>query len=91
MEFSRNQWLSAPRGATFTITNWSNMREGSFVVISACESAGGTASIPNKFRGDAFPIVAGCINPQDGSVQFTLWWFGNFPTLNIWTDTILLR
>jgi hypothetical protein len=55
------------------------------VLITAAE-ARTSAVIPDRFIGAAKPIVVGNIAPFDGGVKFTLWWNGDFPYLNIWTD-----
>ncbi|GII82870.1 hypothetical protein Ssi03_08600 [Sphaerisporangium siamense] len=89
MELSRNFWLNAPRGGIFTINNWGNMHRRSFVVVVACEARNGDTGNPDRFQGDAWPVVVGCIAPNEGFLQFTLWWYGNFPRLNIFTDAFL--
>jgi len=45
-----------------------------------------SATVPDRFIGDAKPIVVGNIAAHYGFVEFTLWWYGDFPFLNIWTD-----
>src|SRR5262245_9006715 len=80
----RHLWLNAPGLADYTFW-WPAITHESYVVITAAE-ANRTASVPGRFIGAARPIIAGSIAPQDGYVWFTLWWYGNFPYLNIWTD-----
>jgi hypothetical protein len=80
----RHLWRSAPRLSVYTF-GWDIIQHGSYVLITAAE-ADLTAQVPARFIGDAKPIVVGNIAPQDGQVQFTMWWMGDFPYLNIWTD-----
>ena len=80
----RHLWRGAPRLANYTAW-WDIILHDSFVVITAAE-ANLSASVPGRFIGDARPVIAGSIAPQDGFVLFTLWWYGDFPYLDIWTD-----
>ncbi|QFQ28708.1 hypothetical protein [Bacillus thuringiensis] len=80
----RHLWNQAPRLVEYTF-NWSVIRHDSYVLITAAE-ARTSAVIPDRFIGAAKPIVVGNIAPFDGGVKFTLWWYGDFPYLNIWTD-----
>ena len=84
IEHWRHLWQGAPRLATYTFY-WPIIRNNSFVVITAAE-AGVGPQVPTRFIGDAKPIVVGNTAAQDGFVEFTLWWSGDFPYLNIWTD-----
>jgi hypothetical protein len=77
-------WRDAPRLAPYTFW-WPIIRHDSHVVITAAE-ADLQAQVPGRFIGDAKPVIAGSIAPQDGYVLFTLWWDGDFPYLIIWTD-----
>lgn len=87
IQHRRHLWRSAPRLSTFTF-RWSAIQHDSFVLVTAAE-ARFTGLVPDRFIGAAKPIVAGNIAPFDGGVQFTLWWYGDFPHLNIWTDITL--
>jgi hypothetical protein len=81
----RHLWNNAPRLAVLT-ANWPGViRHDSYVIITAAE-ARTSSLIPDKFIGAAKPIVVGNIAPFDGGVNFILWWYGDFPYLNIWTD-----
>jgi hypothetical protein len=80
----RHLWMNAPRLANYTAW-WPAISHDSSVVITAAE-ADLSAQVPGRFIGDARPIVVGSIAPQDGYVWFTMWWWGDFPYLNIWTD-----
>jgi hypothetical protein len=80
----RHLWRGAPRLAPYTFS-WPIIRNNSFVVITAAE-ARLSATVPDRFIGDAKPIVVGNIAAHDGFVEFTLWWYGDYPYLNIWTD-----
>jgi hypothetical protein len=65
--------------------HWRIITRHSYVVVTAAE-AKISANPPERFIGDAKPIVVGNVTPQSGAVQFTLWWYGDFPYLDIWTD-----
>jgi hypothetical protein len=80
----RHLFQSAARGSDFHIW-WSIIKHDSYVVVTAAE-AQLTENPPGRFKGDAWPVIAGCIAPQDGNVLFTLWWYGDYPYLNVWTD-----
>lgn len=80
----RHLWQSGPRGGNYTFW-WPIIKRDSYVLVTAAEARLGP-TIPDRFKGDAWPVVAGCIAPQDGYVLFTLWWMGDFPYLNTWTD-----
>ncbi len=80
----RHLWTSAPRLAHYRFF-WDIIQNDSFLVITAAEAATG-AQVPTRFIGDAKPIVVGNIAAHDGFVEFTLWWWGDFPYLEIWTD-----
>ena len=80
----RHLWTSAPRLARYRFF-WDIIQNDSFLVITAAEAAIG-AQVPTRFIGDAKPIVVGNIAAHDGFVEFTLWWWGDFPYLEIWTD-----
>ncbi len=83
-EHWRHLWNPAARLDHFTFW-WPIIKNDSFVVITAAE-ARISALVPDRVMGDAKPIVVGNIAAHDGFVEFTLWWYGNFPYLNIWTD-----
>jgi len=80
----RHLWVNAPRLARYTFW-WPIIRNDSFVVVTAAEGEI-SATVPDRFMGDARPMVVGNIAAHDGFVEFTLWWYGPFPYLNIWTD-----
>lgn len=80
----RHLWKSAPRMAVYTFW-WKPIKNDSYVLITAAE-ASISASTPDRFVGDAKPIVVGNIAPREGYVEFTLWWEFDFLYLNIWTD-----
>src|ERR1700722_5770201 len=80
----RHLWLNVPRLADYTFW-WPIIQQDSYIMIAAAE-ADLTAQTPGRFIGDARPIVTGSIAPQAGYVLFPLWWYGDFPYLNIWTD-----
>jgi hypothetical protein len=80
----RNLWRSTPRLARHTFW-WPIINNNSFVVVTAAEGRISEVS-PDRFIGDARPIVVGNIAAHDGFVEFTLWWWGDFPYLDIWTD-----
>jgi hypothetical protein len=80
----RHLWLETPRLGRYTFS-WDIIRNDSYVVITAAEGRI-SAQVPDRFIGEAKPIVVGNIAAHDGFVEFTLWWYGNFPYLNIWTD-----
>jgi hypothetical protein len=80
----RHLWRNTPRLGNYTFW-WDIISHDSYVVITAAE-ADLTAATPGRFIGNARPVIAGSIAPQDGFVLFTLWWYGDFPYLNIWTD-----
>jgi hypothetical protein len=84
IEHWRHLWIGAPRLARYTF--WMpSIKNNSFVVVTAAEGRI-SASVPDRFIGAAKPIVVGNIAAHDGFVEFTLWWSGDFPYLNIWTD-----
>lgn len=80
----RHLWVSTPRLGRHTFW-WPIIRNDSFVLVTAAEGRI-SATEPDRFVGDAVPIVVGNIAAHDGFVEFTLWWYGDFPNLNIWTD-----
>ncbi len=80
----RHLWLNVPPARRLHLLV-ANHSERSYIVITAAE-ADLTAQSPGRFIGEARPIVAGSIAPQAGYVWFTLWWYGDFPYLSIWTD-----
>jgi hypothetical protein len=80
----RHLWLGADRLARYTFW-WPIIGNRSFVLVTAAQ-ARLSATVPDRFMGDAKPIVAGNIAAHDGFVEFTLWWYGDFPSLNLWTD-----
>lgn len=80
----RHLWANAPRLASYTFW-WPIIRKDSYVVVTAAE-ARISGDPPERFIGDAKPIVTGNVAAQEGYVEFTLWWQGDFPYLNIWTD-----
>lgn len=58
-------------------------------MVSACEAKLGSY-VPDRFIGGALPLVAGSVAPQDGYVQFTVWWtLIDVGYLNFWTDVIV--
>ena len=86
----RHLWIRAAHRGIYRI-NWEIVRHDSFLVITAAEARLGRL-MPDRFIGDARPIMVGSIAPQDGFVEFSMFWpqgpgFGSFPYLNIWTDT----
>lgn len=81
----RYLWTQAPRGGVYNFGPWSAIRHDSYVIITAAE-ARVSPLVPDRFIGAAKPIIVGNIAPYDGGVNFTLWWYGDFPYLNIWTD-----
>ncbi|HUL12367.1 MAG TPA: hypothetical protein VLU73_09390 [Methylococcaceae bacterium] len=83
----RHLWRNASRGGIFSFS-WPIIRRDSYVVITVSE-ANLSAEIPGRFIGLAKPMVAANIAPQDGVVEFVLWWsndYGSFSYLNVWTD-----
>ena len=84
IEHWRHLWIRAPRLARYTFS-WDIIRRNSFVVVTAAEGRI-SAQSPERFMGAAKPIIVGNIAAQDGFVEFTLHWVGDFPYLDIWTD-----
>jgi len=80
----RNLWRGTPRLAAHTFW-WPIIRNDSFVLVTAAEGRVSDQN-PDRFTGDARPIVVGNLAAHDGYVEFTLWWWGDFPYLDIWTD-----
>jgi hypothetical protein len=77
----RQLWLGVSR-LTVCTAGWPVITPRSIVSITACE--GGERGI--HIVGDERPVVIGCVSPQNGFVQFTPWWYGNKPAIDIWTD-----
>jgi hypothetical protein len=91
MRHFRYLLIGAPRLGIYRV-NWNIIIPRSFIVITAAEAQGtpGTESAPNRFIGEAKPIVVGCIGAHEGFVEYTMWWWGDFPYLNIWADVTVL-
>src|SRR6476469_308196 len=85
----RQLWTHAPRLATYTFS-WDIIKHDSYVVITLAE-ASVSDQVPNKFIGDARPMVIGNICPHDVYVEFTVWWYGDFPYLDLWTDILVFN
>ena len=85
----RHLWKHAPRLANYTV-NWKDIKHDSFVVITIAEAIVSDV-VPDKFIGDAKPMIVGNICPHDGSVEFTVWWYGDFPYLDIWADLLVFN
>jgi hypothetical protein len=85
----RHLWKHAPRLGIYTV-NWDIIKHDSYVVITLAEAVV-SEQVPTKFIGEAKPMVIGNISPHDGSVEFTVWWYGDFPYLDIWTDILVFN
>ncbi len=86
----RHLWRNAPQNATFNF-NAPAINRRSVVVITAAEARllgrpGFTG--PDRFIGAAVRMHVTNIAPHDnvGGVTFMIFWDGNFPNLNVWTD-----
>lgn len=81
----RTLWTHAPRFGIYTF-NWNIINKRSYITIEACEAQLNVEN-PTKFVGGARPVLAGSIAPQNGFVQFTMWWtLIDVSYLNIWVD-----
>jgi hypothetical protein len=76
--------VGAPRLARYTFW-WPIIHNDSYVLATAAEGEI-SATVPDRFMGDARPMLVGNIAAHEGFVEFTLWWYGNFPYLNVWAD-----
>lgn len=89
MPMQRFLWDRAPRFGIYHV-DWPAIRHDSFVIITGCEAAL-VANPPGRFIGGAKPVLVGSIAPQNGFVEFTMWWtLIDVAYLNIWTDVIVL-
>jgi hypothetical protein len=80
----RHLWAGLARGGTNTFW-WPAIHHDSYVVITAAE-ARTSPLVPDRFVGAAVDMRVTNTAPQDGFVAFQVWWYGDFPYLNIWTD-----
>ena len=88
MAVYRHLWTHADRFGIFTV-NWDIIKHDSYVNITASEARLGSY-VPDRFIGGARPVFVGSIAPQDGYVQFSMWWgLMDISYLNIWTDIIV--
>ena len=83
-------WRNAPNGAKFNFS-WPIITRFSSVVITAAEArllGRPNFKGPDRFIGDAVRMHVTNIAPHDnaGGVEFMIFWDGNFPNLNVWTD-----
>jgi hypothetical protein len=84
IEHWRHRWVGAPRLAHYTFW-WPIIHNESYVLVTGVEGKI-SATVPDRFMGDARPMIVANIAAHAGYVEFTLWWCGNFPYLNVWTD-----
>ena len=86
----RHLWRNASNGGAFNFA-WPAINRHSFVVITAAEARLlGRPGFkgPDRFIGAAVRMHVTNIAPHDnaGGVEFMMFWDGNFPRLNVWTD-----
>jgi hypothetical protein len=84
IEHWRHLWVGAPRLSHYTFW-WPIIQNDSYVLVTAAEGKI-SATVPDRFMGAAVPMIVGNIAAHAGYVEFTLWWYGNYPYLNVWTD-----
>ncbi len=82
-------WRDGPRFGIYNV-KWDIIKHDSYVVITIAEAIVSNI-VPEKFIGDAKPMVVGNICPHDGYLEFTVWWWGDFPYLNFWTDILVFN
>jgi len=78
-----------PRLGIYNV-KWDIIKHDSYVIINIAEAAV-SSIVPDKFIGDAKPMVVGNICPHDGYVEFTVWRWGDFPYLDFWTDILVFN
>jgi hypothetical protein len=76
--------VGAPRLSHYTLW-WPIIQNDSYVLVTAAEGKI-SATAPDRFMGAAVPMIVGNIAAHAGYVEFTLWCYGNYPYLNVWTD-----
>jgi len=81
-------WNNAPRFGIYRV-NWNIIRQDTFVTVTAAEARLGPA-VPDRFIGGARPVLVGSVAPQNGFVEFSMWWgLMDISYLNIWTDVLV--
>lgn len=69
---------------------WDEIRHDSYVFMTAAESRD-SPNPPERFIGEANMMSVYNIAPHDGGAWFLVSWEGDFPSLDVWVDVLLIN